>query len=343
MARQGLCLLFLGLICASFVSARGNGLANVQDSDICKTCLSITEIVADFVNDPATTKELVDFAETRLCSLANSPDECKKLAETYLPIVVDWMKNIVVPGSICKDVMVCAVQTLATFQQPRVHDSAQCAMCKFVLEAVKESIDQPSTADEIEKQALQACQLLPASFRDACAGFVEVYEPMLFRAINATDVEELCSEAGACPAAYLAVPPPPMPAALVSAFERAVAPLQRRAQPNALFDACDTCKVIVAETHALLAKPDTQQQLMEYAKQACQVFPALKEQCTMYVDQYAPLVYGVMLTYLQPDALCGELGYCPAPSAQQALAQPLLAAGLAQSRVGSRLSRQMRV
>jgi hypothetical protein len=43
--------------------------------------------------------------------------------------------------------------------------------------------------------------------------------------------------------------------------------------------------MIVTETHALLAKPDTQQQLMDYAKQACTVFPALKDQCTTYVDQ----------------------------------------------------------
>jgi hypothetical protein len=100
-------------------------------------------------------------------------------------------------------------------------------------------------------------------------------------------------------------------------------------------------QIIVTETHALLAKPDTQQQLMDYAKQACQVFPALKDQCTMYVDEYAPLVYGVMLTYLQPDALCGELGYCPSPSAQRVLSQPLLTAGLAQSRAGSRIAKQL--
>jgi hypothetical protein len=59
--------------------------------------------------------------------------------------------------------------------------------------------------------------------------------------------------------------------------------------------------------------------------------------------RYAPLVYGVLLTYLQPDALCGELGYCQPPSAAAALSQPLLTAGLAQSRAGSRVAQQLKV
>jgi hypothetical protein len=137
--------------------------------------------------------------------------------------------------------------------QPKpVREGAECAMCKFVLETIKQTVDSPETAEEIEEKALAACNLLPASFKDACTGFVEVYEPMLFRAINATDVEELCQDAALCPAAYLRVPPPPLPAPLVAAFAPVLAPLQeQRRQPqqlqqqggNSLFDACDTCKV----------------------------------------------------------------------------------------------------
>jgi hypothetical protein len=127
--------------------------------------------------------------------------------------------------------------------QPKpVREGAECAMCKFVLETVKQTIDSPETAEEVEEKALAACNLLPASFKDACTGFVEVYEPMLFRAINAADVEELCQEAALCPAAYLRVMPPPMPPALAAVFARAVAPLQQQ-RSNSLFDACDTCKV----------------------------------------------------------------------------------------------------
>ncbi len=116
-----------------------------------------------------------------------------------------------------------------------------------MLETVKQTVDQPTTQDEVEKKALAACQLLPASFRDSCTAFVEVYEPMLFRAINSTDVEEVCAEAAICPATYANVMPPPMPAALVEVFTKAVAPLQQSPAANSLFDACETCKVGAAE------------------------------------------------------------------------------------------------
>ncbi len=39
--------------------------------------------------------------------------QCTKLAEEYIPKLVDWLKQVFVPGAVCKDVHVCAVPTLA--------------------------------------------------------------------------------------------------------------------------------------------------------------------------------------------------------------------------------------
>ena len=35
-------------------------------------------------------------------------------------------------------------------------------------------------------------------------------------------------------------------------------------------------------------------------------------QCEQYVTLYGPLFINMLITYLQPDAICTELGYCPA-------------------------------
>jgi len=61
--------------------------------------------------------------------------------------------------------------------------------------------------------------------------------------------------------------------------------------------------------------PDTQKEVFDYVKQGCETFDSYKEQCVEYVDQYGPLVFGMVLTYLQPEPFCTQMGYCEEVSA----------------------------
>lgn len=36
-----------------------------------------------------------------------------------------------------------------------------------------------------------------------------------------------------------------------------------------------------------------------------------KDQCEAYVTLYGPLVFNMLISYLQPDYLCARMGYCP--------------------------------
>ena len=58
---------------------------------------------------------------------------------------------------------------------------------------------------------------------------------------------------------------------------------------------------------------DTQKEILVYAHEACHVFPGFEDQCEVYVNMYGPLVLGIVQQYLQPDAMCGRLGFCPLP------------------------------
>lgn len=60
-------------------------------------------------------------------------------------------------------------------------------------------------------------------------------------------------------------------------------------------------QVVVMEMHQLIANPELQTQLVDYAKQACALIPSFSASCTTDVDQYAPMVFGMILAYLQPE------------------------------------------
>lgn len=65
------------------------------------------------------------------------------------------------------------------------------------------------------------------------------------------------------------------------------------------------CQVVVQEMHSLVANPELQAEVVDYAKQACSVFPSFQATCEADVDQYAPMVFGMALAYLQPEQVRG--------------------------------------
>lgn len=52
--------------------------------------------------------------------------------------------------------------------------------------------------------------------------------------------------------------------------------------------------------------PKTQTELLEYAKEGCTVFADFKDQCVQYVTLYGPLVFNMLISYLQVKQLPGS-------------------------------------
>jgi hypothetical protein len=60
-------------------------------------------------------------------------------------------------------------------------------------------------------------------------------------------------------------------------------------------------QVVVQEMRTVVADPKLQAQIVDYAKQACSVFPSYQATCEADVEQYAPMAFGMALAYLQPE------------------------------------------
>lgn len=48
---------------------------------------------------------------------------------------------------------------------------------------------------------------------------------------------------------------------------------------------------------------------MDYAKQACDVYPDFHDQCLTYVEMYGPLLINAAVAYMTPQ-LCEQWGFC---------------------------------
>jgi saposin len=199
-------------------------------------------------------------------------------------------------------------------------EAVECPLCHIVITTLIMRMKDPETRKNIADQARDACKQLPDVERvDKCMADVDE----LFNSIDALleDVDvgaacrvlEFCDDddddkemkrkkrEGVKQLKHLA-------SLLISMTPSTTT--ARRSDENEDDENCETCKTIVMEAAAVLTNPETQQEVMEYAKQACSVMEEYKEQCEQYVQLYGPLVFTMAVSYLQPGPLCERLGYC---------------------------------
>ncbi|GFR40064.1 hypothetical protein Agub_g604 [Astrephomene gubernaculifera] len=190
-------------------------------ADVCQTCLVSVRILEDFLCDPAATDFLVDFVEKQICPSMGDTQQCHNLAEGLLPTLIQWFRASATPASLCSSAGVCggvvALSNIPELNRPslRVRDTAECAMCEFVVGQAKVALNSSQALERLKQVALQACAGLPQQLADSCTQFVEMYEPLMAELIEDMDPETVCGLLGVCVEEWAAVPPPPLPAALV--------------------------------------------------------------------------------------------------------------------------------
>uniref|UniRef100_A0A3Q3AVY4 Prosaposin n=1 Tax=Kryptolebias marmoratus TaxID=37003 RepID=A0A3Q3AVY4_KRYMA len=85
---------------------------------------------------------------------------------------------------------------------------------------------------------------------------------------------------------------------------------------------CDLCKEVLMVVEQLLKDNATEAEILGYLEKACQLIPdqKLTDQCKELVDDYYPVIYGIITGELQdPGVACGALGLCT--SQQMSLAK----------------------
>lgn len=300
----------------------------VSDNSVCDSCLWSVHLLEDLLCDEYIDTQAVTWVVKNVCSqMGENKDTCIQLVTGLFPAFVDWVRASATPETMCANVcpntasykalMQAAAVRRTTIPMRQANDMA-CPLCMFVVVKVKEALHDPATQEDIHTKSLQACNALPeGGMRQACITFVEQYETVLFQYINLLQPAEMCQMMGTC----LAQARPRYPA-IAPMRPAAAAQLQRvmtlvRAPPAN--DNCETCKIVVQEVRGVIANPEMQAQIVEYAKQACGLVASFAEQCKADVDQYAPMAFGMILAYMQPLQVCAEIHMCPAPSMQQQL------------------------
>jgi len=289
----------------------------VEDNDVCSTCKVAMHLLSDLLCDDYVEDTAVAWAIENVCSQLQDKKQCADIIKGLAPALVQWVRASASPETMCQSAGVCG--KAVTYEQTKKVSSHKprndmvCPLCMMVVTQVKAQLADPVTQEEIREKSMQACAALPAGMmQDTCMGFVEQWESTMFEFINTLEPADMCQMLGTCVDMTMAnaLSASPLSPEAVAAMAKLVALLQT---PPAN-DKCETCKVVVMEVHQVLANPDIQMQIVAYAKEACNLIQTLSAQCQADVDQYAPMVFGMALAYLQPDQVCAQINMCPPPS-----------------------------
>uniref|UniRef100_A0A7S0RWN7 Saposin B-type domain-containing protein n=1 Tax=Chlamydomonas leiostraca TaxID=1034604 RepID=A0A7S0RWN7_9CHLO len=331
------CMLGLLLLAAS-ASARSLALPSTTE---CQACLASVHLLEDLLKDPFFSDYLVNLVDKDICTeLPIAREKCTNLVEGLLPVAIQWFEAASTPMELCSAAGACSVpegvEALQARKAPKLRDSGECAICKFLVGQVKTMAVDPATQARMNETARAVCGALPADIAGVCNSLWDTYEPLILTFLDRASPDDLCALAGLCMNSLvvrtaelrfmtIAAPMPGLAPAL-SAVGQARMVAQGAPVGLPLGDSCDTCRMAVIQAHALIANPSVQANLVNYTKALCESFQSFSDACKLYVDEYSPLVFSLLQQYLSPDSLCAEIGMCKPPSKPAALVSQLLAA-----------------
>jgi saposin len=309
------------------------------DNDACSTCKFAVRVLSDMLCDPYVDNSVVQWHQL-VCSQVSDKAQCRDLVRGLAPAAVQWLRMNADPETMCGSISVCGAAPHVTnpFKaQPKnqLHanrpNDMTCPLCMFVAGKVKEQMADPAFQDSIREASMAACAQLPEGMmQDTCNMFVEQYEMTYFKYLADLEPVEVCMMIGTCMDTALhklqaerGAPLLQLSPAHLEPVRQIKQAIQAAAAAAPRNDHCETCKVVVQEMRTVVADPKLQAQIVDYAKQACSVFPSYQATCEADVEQYAPMAFGMVLAYLQPEQVCIQLKMCPPPSIFNMLNQAL--------------------
>uniref|UniRef100_A0A8B9CYQ8 Prosaposin n=1 Tax=Anser brachyrhynchus TaxID=132585 RepID=A0A8B9CYQ8_9AVES len=281
--------------------SKGNG-------DVCQDCIQLVTDVQEAVRTNSSfVKSLVAHAKEECDRLGpGMADICKSYISEYSDLAIQMMMHMVrsQPKDICAMVGFCPsvksvpLQTLVpaqvvhevkmeTVEKASVQEKtfSLCEICETMVKEVTGLLESNKTEEEIVHEMEVICYLFPASVKDQCKDFIEVYgQALIDMLLEATNPEAVCVMLKCC-----AANKPPQQPVLV--------------KPAGGF--CDICKMIVAYADKELEKNATTAEIEALLEKVCHFLPeSVSDQVKSFGANGEILT--VLLFFSQKLGVCGS-------------------------------------
>lgn len=176
-------------------------------------------------------------------------------------------------------------------------DPAICSSCKTIVGFSKRLVD---TADsrELQNNLTDWCV---ESGHGANKLVCSYYVVDGMSALNRFGADNFCEKIGACPSSELSSP------ALIGGLEDVQS---SNSQGNVDTPSCDFCLNIITHVREILASKETEQEIKQFAVNACKHVGSLRDECTEVLDKNLDNAFKFLREQLNPQSVCHSMGCC---------------------------------
>lgn len=294
--------------------------------DICTICKNMVKEARDTLTNNVTLDELkqVFYGSCQLLPLKVIKTECKKLADDFIPELVDTLASEMDPNVVCTVSGLCNNARIDKLllenekkKQPEVNSELhQCEQCAIVMDKAENLIQGMSELEFLNKIFMMCGEL--SSYSDMCNEIVLKYRYEIYNSVkNGFNKRNVCMLSGMCSEAfhphavgYEKSRNALMGVEISNAGERGRIQFQ---ELNQVSDdlTCEFCETLVKHLRDILIANTTEEQFLDVLKGLCKQTKTFSNECLSMVNNNYERIYQFLVSELKGKVLCTIVGICP--------------------------------
>ncbi|ERL92231.1 hypothetical protein D910_09549 [Dendroctonus ponderosae] len=299
-------------------------------TSICDTCKEMVKEARDQLESNETQELIKEVFEGSCALLRVKPIvvECDKIADNYIPDLIDTLASEMNPQTVCAVAGLCnngritqmleEAQELSKKPAELEPKNSRCENCNTVMDIVVNKFNAMEKNDFL-KQILQVCEVCGefSSFSDACSNqvitnFEDLYS-FLKQNFNSND---FCLLSGECYTNFHKHHVEITPMSKIG-----YVPVKNEQDDLP----CELCEQLVTHLREVLIANTTEAEFKLVLEGLCkQAKKSFSTECLSIVDQYYDMIYQYVVTELNSTTACTAIGICPSNEKQTLFIAPLL-------------------
>jgi len=259
--------------------------------DICKICKEMVKEARDQLQSNETQEELKEVFEGScdLIPVRIVADYCKKLADEFIPELVETLASEMNPDTVCTVSGLCNSQKIDRLLANYLRTRTNCDVCHEGVNTISKMFKGMDKNDILDK-GLSVCGRYMGSYSDACKlslleNFEDIYE------VLANVDDQICEVTPMCSASSKSTP------ALLSSRDSLE---------------CQFCEKVLQHYIDIWSSNQTEQEFKQVLDQICRTLgqPDRINRCLHIVDDYYIPFFNYIIHELNPKAACQTVGLC---------------------------------